>query len=86
MGKSKMDEAAAERIRRARGDKDGFTKRAADAARRNEQRESSSGYSSSKHSSGGGGIRSGSKSGSKSGSGSGGSKSDHHGSGDKKKQ
>ncbi|KAG7284140.1 hypothetical protein NEMBOFW57_010501 [Staphylotrichum longicolle] len=36
MGKSKMDDAAAERIRRARGDKDGFTKRAADAARRND--------------------------------------------------
>ncbi|EAQ92190.1 predicted protein [Chaetomium globosum CBS 148.51] len=36
MGKSKMDDAAAERIRRARGDKDGFSKRAADAARRND--------------------------------------------------
>ncbi|KAK3301503.1 uncharacterized protein B0H64DRAFT_438565 [Chaetomium fimeti] len=36
MGKSKMDDAAAERIRRARGDKDAFSKRAADAARRND--------------------------------------------------
>ncbi|KAL2142794.1 hypothetical protein VTI28DRAFT_747 [Corynascus sepedonium] len=44
MGKSKMDDAAAERIRRARGDKDGFTKRAAEAARRNVQSSSSSSH------------------------------------------
>ncbi|KAL2115025.1 hypothetical protein VTJ04DRAFT_10688 [Mycothermus thermophilus] len=45
MGKAKMDEAAAARIRRARGDKDGFSKRAADAARRNEQSQGGSGQS-----------------------------------------
>ncbi|AEO60216.1 hypothetical protein MYCTH_2095639 [Thermothelomyces thermophilus ATCC 42464] len=37
MGKSKMDDAAAQRICRARGEKDGFSKRAAEAARRNGQ-------------------------------------------------
>ncbi|KAK3906257.1 hypothetical protein C8A05DRAFT_29892 [Staphylotrichum tortipilum] len=47
MGKSKMDDAAAERIRKARGDKDSFSKRAADAARRNDQGSSQSSSSSS---------------------------------------
>ncbi|KAL1844104.1 hypothetical protein VTJ49DRAFT_4956 [Mycothermus thermophilus] len=49
-----MDDAAAERIRRARGEKDGFSKRAADAARRNGQYQGGSsqgGSSSSKSSS-----------------------------------
>jgi hypothetical protein len=97
MGKSKMDEAAAERIRRARGDKvccsslvtcqnirsqspcshcgctqDGFSKRAADAARRNEQGgSSSSSKSSSDHNSKSGG---GHKSSSRGGGGGGGGK------------
>ncbi|KAK4108184.1 hypothetical protein N656DRAFT_848824 [Canariomyces notabilis] len=37
MGKGKMDEAAAERIRKARGEKDGFARRASMAARQNKQ-------------------------------------------------
>ncbi|KAJ4403837.1 hypothetical protein N0V82_010601 [Gnomoniopsis sp. IMI 355080] len=35
MGKGKMDEAAAERIKKARGEKDEFARRAALAARSN---------------------------------------------------
>ncbi|TQN67134.1 hypothetical protein CSHISOI_08351 [Colletotrichum shisoi] len=41
MGKSTMDEAAAARIRKARGDKDEFAKRAAMAAQANRHKESS---------------------------------------------
>ncbi|KAK1766406.1 hypothetical protein QBC33DRAFT_559727 [Phialemonium atrogriseum] len=37
MGRGKMDEAAAERIRRARGDKDEFARRASVAARQNKE-------------------------------------------------
>ncbi|KAF4414055.1 hypothetical protein CFRS1_v008692 [Colletotrichum fructicola] len=42
MGKSKMDDAAAARIRKARGDKDDFAKRATMAAQANRDREASS--------------------------------------------
>ncbi|KAL2151568.1 hypothetical protein VTH82DRAFT_6666 [Thermothelomyces myriococcoides] len=61
MGKEKMDDAAAQRILRARGEKDGFSKRAVEAARRNGQNshtfpgDFSSGGSSSSSGGGGGG-------------------------------
>ncbi|KAK4156439.1 hypothetical protein C8A00DRAFT_30726 [Chaetomidium leptoderma] len=64
MGKSKMDDTAAERIRRARGDKDGFSKRAADAAKRNDQGQRDDSSSKSSSSGGGGQSKSGQKSGS----------------------
>ncbi|GJC99829.1 hypothetical protein ColKHC_08655 [Colletotrichum higginsianum] len=41
MGKSKMDDAAAARIRKTRGDKDEFAKRAAMAAQANRHKETS---------------------------------------------
>ncbi|KAL1865250.1 hypothetical protein VTK73DRAFT_5433 [Phialemonium thermophilum] len=40
MGKGKMDDAAAERIRKAKGDKNDFARRAAIAARQNREKES----------------------------------------------
>ncbi|KAK3305516.1 uncharacterized protein B0T15DRAFT_493675 [Chaetomium strumarium] len=63
--KSNMDSDAAARIRRARGEKDPFSKRASDAARRNDQRPKDVGDSSSKS----GGSSSGSKGDQKSGGG-----------------
>ncbi|WYZ43029.1 hypothetical protein EsH8_VI_000728 [Colletotrichum jinshuiense] len=53
MGKSKMDDAAAARIRKARGDKDDFAKRAAVAAQANRDKKTPSGEQQGGQSSGG---------------------------------